>query len=209
MKYSLTLWVVSVMLGMALATWAETNVSAVDTSSAAPSMETTMVIIKTSMGDIKVEVYNSKAPQTVANFLKYVDEGFYNGTIFHRVIGNFMIQGGGYTAAFRDKPTKAPIVNEAANGLKNMRGTLAMARTSVINSATCQFFINVVDNGFLDHRDKSEQGFGYCVFGKVIEGMDVVDRIKAVKTGAKGPFPQDVPLETVEIRQIIRVPVAP
>ncbi|MGD9874136.1 MAG: peptidylprolyl isomerase [Kiritimatiellia bacterium] len=158
-----------------------------------------MVLIKTSKGDIKVELNEKKAPVTVKNFLAYVDAGHYDGTIFHRVIGNFMIQGGGFTKDMRQKPTRAPIANEAANGLGNERGTIAMARTSDINSATSQFFINVVNNAFLNHRDKSAQGFGYCVFGKVTEGMDVVDAIKAVPTGA-----QDIPRETVEIISITR-----
>jgi peptidyl-prolyl cis-trans isomerase B (cyclophilin B) len=163
-----------------------------------------MVIIKTSLGDIKAELFDDKAPATVKNFLCYVDAGHYNGTIFHRVIDNFMIQGGGFTPDMQQKPTRAPIKNEAANKAPNKRGTLAMARTSDINSAGAQFFINVKDNAFLNYRDDSVQGFGYCVFGNVIEGMDVVDKIKAVKTGQKGQF-SDVPLESVMIKEIIRV----
>ncbi|HNS80806.1 MAG TPA: peptidylprolyl isomerase [Kiritimatiellia bacterium] len=158
-----------------------------------------MVVIKTSKGDIKVELNEKKAPVTVKNFLAYVDAGHYDGTIFHRVIDGFMIQGGGFTKDMRQKPTRAPIENEAANGLGNERGTIAMARTSDIHSATSQFFINVVNNAFLNHRDKSAQGYGYCVFGRVAEGMDVVDAIKSVRTAA-----QDVPVETVEIISITR-----
>lgn len=167
--------------------------------------EAVMILIKTSAGDIKVELNAEKAPKTVKNFLQYVDDHHYDGTLFHRVISGFMIQGGGFDANFTQKPTRAPVENEAANGLKNERGTLAMARTSAIHSGTCQFFINVVDNDFLNHKAPNPQGFGYCVFGKVVEGMDVVDRIRNVKTGAKGPFPSDVPLETVTILSITRL----
>ena len=165
--------------------------------------ETDMVIIKTSLGDIQVKLAADKAPLTVANFLAYVDAGFYNGTIFHRVIDGFMIQGGGFDANMRQKPTNAPIKNEAANGLQNKRGTLAMARTMVVDSATAQFFINVKDNGFLDFRAPNPQGFGYCVFGEVVAGMDVVDKIKSVRTTTKAGM-GDVPLETVEIISVTR-----
>ncbi len=150
-----------------------------------------MVLISTSLGDIKLELYEEQAPITVANFLSYVEEGFFDGTIFHRVINNFMIQGGGITADMKQKPTKAPIKNEADNGLKNDRGTVAMARTAVVDSATSQFFINHKDNSFLDHGARD---FGYAVFGKVVEGIDVVDKIAAVQTR-----PGDVPVETVSI----------
>lgn len=166
----------------------------------------TMVLIKTSKGDIKVELFDKQAPETVKSFLQYVDAKFYSGTIFHRVIASFMIQGGGFTRDYKQKATKAPVKNEAGNGEKNVRGTLAMARTSVVNSATSQFFINVVDNAFLDHQNESPQGFGYCVFGKVVEGMDVVDKIKSVPTGAGGPFPTDAPQDMIEILEISRVP---
>ena len=165
--------------------------------------ENPMVVIKTSLGDIKAELFQDKAPLTVANFLQYAKDGHYNGTIFHRIIDNFMIQGGGFTKDMAQKRTRAPVKNEAANGLKNERGTLAMARTSVIDSATSQFFINVKDNDFLNHTAPTPQGFGYCVFGKVVEGMDVVDKIKSVQTGNRGPF-QDVPVETVEIIEIVQ-----
>ena len=167
--------------------------------------ENPVVFMETSLGSITIELDQAKAPITVKNFLSYVDEKFYDGTIFHRVIGNFMIQGGGFTADMQQKRVKAPIKNEAGNGLKNMTGTLAMARTNVVDSATAQFFINVVDNDFLDHQNTTPQGFGYAVFGKVIEGMDVVDKIKAVKTGSKMGF-SDVPAEAVVIQSVRRVP---
>jgi len=153
------------------------------------------------MGNIKIELYPDKAPITVKNFLDYVNSNFYNGTIFHRVINNFMIQGGGFTEDMHPKATKSPIKNEATNGLKNKRGTIAMARTMIVDSATAQFFINQKDNPFLDHRDNSMQGFGYAVFGKVIEGMDVVDKIASVQTGVRKGF-QDVPLTPVVIKSV-------
>ena len=165
--------------------------------------ENPVVIIKTSKGDIKVELFEKEAPNTVKNFLQYVDDKFYDGTIFHRVIQGFMIQGGGFTKEFSQKPTRAPVKNEAANGLKNKRGTLAMARTSDVDSATAQFFINVVDNDFLDFRAPNAQGFGYCVFGKVTEGLDIVDAIRSVKTGNHGMF-QDVPVDAIEILEVTR-----
>lgn len=169
--------------------------------------ENPVVIIKTSKGDIKLKLFKDKAPISVENFLKYVDSGHYEGTIFHRVIGNFMIQGGGFTEDMQQKPTMAPIKNEAQNGLSNKRGTIAMARTGVIDSATSQFFINVVDNGGLDFRSADMQGFGYCVFGEVVEGMDVVDAIRSTPTGRSGPH-GDVPLEPIEIIQVVRVGTA-
>ena len=162
------------------------------------------VIMKTSMGDITLELYADKAPITVKNFLSYVDDHFYDGTIFHRVIKGFMIQGGGLTPDFHPKPTKPPIKNEATNGLKNKRGTIAMARMPAINSATCQFFINHADNPFLDHRDNTPEGYGYAVFGKVIEGMDVVDAIANVKTMTKRGR-RNVPRETITIISIRRL----
>ena len=165
--------------------------------------ETDMVIIKTTLGDIKVKLAADKAPLTVANFLAYADAGHYNGTIFHRVIDGFMIQGGGFDAKMSQKPTRAPIKNEAANGLQNKRGTIAMARTAVVDSATSQFFINVKDNGFLDFRAPNPQGFGYCVFGEVVEGMDVVDKIKGARTGVQAGM-SDVPVETIEIVSVTR-----
>jgi len=162
------------------------------------------VIMKTTKGDITIELFSAKAPITVQNFLSYVDEGFYNGTIFHRVIKGFMIQGGGFTPELHKKSSKSPIKNEAGNGLSNKRGTIAMARTMDINSATCQFFINHVDNLGLDHKDNTPEGFGYCVFGKVIEGLDVVDSIAEVKTMTRRGM-QNVPRETVEIISVRRV----
>jgi len=170
-----------------------------------PAKDTTMVIINTNLGEIHVKLAADKAPLTVANFLAYVDDGFYNGTIFHRVIDGFMIQGGGFEPNMRQKPTRAPVKNEAANGLHNKRGTIAMARTPVVDSATAQFFINVKDNGFLDFRSPDPQGFGYCVFGEVVAGMDVVDKIKAVRTGTKAGM-TDVPLDTVQILSVTRAP---
>ncbi|HKI33513.1 MAG TPA: peptidylprolyl isomerase [Gemmataceae bacterium] len=160
------------------------------------------VVLETSLGTIKLELDPDKAPLTVQNFLAYVDEGFYDGTVFHRVIANFMIQGGGMEPGLRQKKTKATIKNESANGLSNKRGTVAMARTSVPDSASSQFFINVTDNGFLD-RAASRDGVGYCVFGKVVEGLDVVDKIKAVKTTNKGGH-GDVPVTDVLIQSVRR-----
>jgi len=160
-----------------------------------------VVLMATSKGEVKIELFQKEAPETVTNFLAYVNDGFYDGTIFHRVIPGFMIQGGGFTEAMQQKPTKPAIKNEAANGLTNDTGTLAMARTSVIDSATSQFFINVNDNDFLNHKDTSMQGFGYCVFGRVIEGMDVVSAIERVATGRSGMH-QDVPQEPVIIQSM-------
>ena len=157
------------------------------------------VRMSTTMGDIVLELDATRAPKTVENFLNYVNAGYYDGTIFHRVISNFMIQGGGYTKDFQKKPVQAPIKNEANNGLQNMRGTIAMARTSDPHSATAQFFINVVDNNFLDHHSQTQRGWGYAVFGKVVEGMNVVDKIRKTRTGPGGPFRKDAPIETVEI----------
>ena len=162
------------------------------------------VALETDKGRIVLELYPDKAPKTVQNFLDYVDAGHYNSTIFHRVIPNFMIQGGGMTASMKEKPTKAPIKNEADNGLKNQRGAVAMARTQVPDSATAQFFINTVDNDFLDFKNKTVQGWGYAVFGKVVEGLEVVDAIAKVKTANRGGH-QDVPADTVMILKAERV----
>ena len=158
------------------------------------------VLLKTNKGDITLTLDAAKAPKTVANFLEYVKKGHYDGTIFHRVIDNFMIQGGGMTAGLKEKSSGAQIENEADNGLKNERGTVAMARTSDPHSATAQFFINVGDNDFLNHSAKNAQGWGYAVFGKVTDGIDVVDAIRKVKTGNSG-FHQDVPTEDVVIEK--------
>jgi peptidyl-prolyl cis-trans isomerase B (cyclophilin B) len=162
------------------------------------------VKLETSHGDIVIELNDEKAPNTVANFLSYVNDGFYNGTIFHRVISNFMVQGGGFEESFSQKETKEPIQNEANNGLSNKRGTVAMARTGDPHSATCQFFINVVDNSFLDFQAEVGPAWGYAVFGEVVEGMDVVDAIREVKTGSRGPH-QDVPVENVVINNALVV----
>jgi len=157
------------------------------------------VIIKTTLGTFEAILYRDKAPITVENFLQYVNDQFFNGTIFHRIIPGFMAQGGGFTKDGQQKPTRPPIKNEAENGLKNERGTLAMARTMVTDSATSQFFINFADNGFLDYAGKNN--FGYAVFGKVTEGMDVVDAMAKVKTGTRGPF-QDWPVDDLLIESI-------
>ncbi|MBF6618024.1 peptidylprolyl isomerase [Pollutimonas thiosulfatoxidans] len=166
------------------------------------SMSTTnpQVKLQTSQGDILIELYADKAPKTVESFLAYVKEGFYDGTVFHRVINNFMVQGGGFDVAMKQKPTHAPVENEANNGLKNDKYTLAMARTADPHSATAQFFINVADNDFLNFTSPTPNGWGYAVFGKVVDGTDVVDQIKSVKTGNKG-FHQDVPVEDVLIEK--------
>ena len=159
-----------------------------------------MVKLHTNHGTITIELDAKRAPQTVANFLKYVEDGHYSNTVFHRVIDGFMIQGGGFEPGMKQKPTRAPVRNEAENKVNNAAYTLAMARTSDPHSAGAQFFINVTDNAFLDHTQPSPQGWGYCVFGRVVEGTEVVDKIKAVKTGAKGMH-QDVPLQDVIIER--------
>ena len=158
--------------------------------------------METSLGTIRLELDEAKAPITVANFAEYAKAGFYDGTIFHRVIDGFMIQGGGFTRDMDQKDTREPIRNEAMNGLKNLRGTIAMARTMVVDSATSQFFINLVDNDFLDFSSPTPQGFGYAVFGRVTEGMDVVDKIAKVRTGFSGPH-QNVPEESVVIKKVV------
>ena len=157
------------------------------------------VQLQTNHGAITLELYPEQAPNTVANFLQYVEAGFYNGTVFHRIIPNFMIQGGGFDQDYQQKPTRDPIDNEADNGLTNDRGTIAMARTSDPNSATAQFFINNVDNAFLNFRSKDPSGWGYCVFGRVTSGIETVDAISQVTTGAVGPFNSDAPTEPVII----------
>lgn len=166
------------------------------------------VRLQTSLGAIVLELNHAKAPKTVDNFLRYVREGHYDGTIFHRVIPNFMIQGGGYTKDYKQKPTHDPITNEADNGLGNDRGTIAMARTSDPQSATAQFFINVANNEFLNYSSPTPQGWGYAVFGKVVEGMDVVDKIVNTPTGRGGPFPKDAPLKQVLIEKATIVSAA-
>ncbi|AJC17503.1 peptidylprolyl isomerase [Pandoraea sputorum] len=163
-----------------------------------------MVELHTNHGVIRIELDAAKAPKTVENFLNYVKNGFYDGTVFHRVINGFMVQGGGFEVGMKQKPTEATIENEANNGLKNDKYTLAMARTNDPHSATAQFFINVNDNDFLNHSSPTPQGWGYAVFGKVVEGQEVVDAIKGVKTGSKG-FHQDVPVEDVVIEKAVIV----
>ncbi|MBR2435105.1 MAG: peptidyl-prolyl cis-trans isomerase [Lentisphaeria bacterium] len=160
----------------------------------------TQVLLETSEGNIKLELFEKEAPITVENFLRYVNEKHYDGTIFHRVIRGFMIQGGGMDFDLFQMPTHEPIKNEAGNGLSNLTGTIAMARTSVVDSATAQFFINVADNTFLDHKDETARGFGYCVFGKVIEGMEVVRKIEEVDTTSHG-YHDDVPVDTITIKK--------
>lgn len=160
-----------------------------------------MVSLHTNLGVIKLSLNAEKAPKTVENFLSYANEGFYDNTIFHRVINNFMIQGGGMEPGMVQKDTKEPVENEANNGLKNDRGTIAMARTMDPHSATCQFFINVADNSFLNFKSETPDGWGYCVFGEVVEGMDVVEKIKSVSTGFSGMH-QDVPEEDIIIEKV-------
>lgn len=167
-------------------------------------MSTTQVEFQTSLGSLTIELDAAKAPKTVANILAYVDAGHYDGTIFHRVIPGFMAQGGGFDASFTKKATRSPVENEADNGLKNLRGTVAMARTGEPHSATAQFFVNLADNAFLDHKEKSQKGWGYTVFGKVVAGMEVADAMAAKKTGAKGSFDKDAPLEDIVIKSARR-----
>jgi len=188
--------------GMALILTTVVAAGMVQAESPPPAAEgkgNSMVVLTTSLGDIKIELFPDKAPVTVKNFLEYVQAGYYDGTVFHRVIPGFMIQGGGMDGELHEKAgQRPPIKNEAGNGMPNAAGSVAMARTSVADSATSQFFINTVDNDFLN-REKSADGVGYAVFGKVVEGMDVVKKIEAVKTGSKGPH-QNVPLEAVVIQ---------
>jgi cyclophilin family peptidyl-prolyl cis-trans isomerase len=178
-------------------------------NTAAQAGEQPRVLVETSLGNFELQLNSEKAPKTVANFLGYVNSGFYNGTIFHRVIDGFMIQGGGFTPDYERKTTNAPVINEADNGLKNLRGTIAMARTMDPHSGTAQFFINVKDNDFLDHTSKSPRGWGYAVFGQVVKGMNTVDKIRQVKTGPGGVFPSDAPLETVIIKRMSVVNAKP
>lgn len=160
-----------------------------------------MVLMETAMGEVVIELFADKAPETVKNFLSYVEDEHYDGTIFHRVIPTFMIQGGGFSGMMKEKATGAPIKNEANNGVKNERGTVAMARTMEPHSATAQFFVNVEDNEFLNFKAETEEGWGYCVFGKVVEGMEVVDKIRKVRTKSMG-FHDDVPVDPVYINSI-------
>jgi len=162
----------------------------------------TIITIKTTLGDIKLELFDDKAPKTSENFKEYIKSGFFSNTIFHRVISDFMIQGGGFTAEMQQKDTLSPIENEANNMLSNQRGTIAMARTNDPHSASSQFFINLKDNTFLDFKSETIQGWGYCVFGKVLEGLETIDKIALVPTGSYGPY-QDVPNEPIIINEII------
>lgn len=182
------------LLGATFAAFAATPGSSM--SKTAPTVK-----LQTSQGSIVIRLDREHAPASTENFLTYVKDGFYDGTIFHRIIPGFMAQGGGFDGDFGQKSTHAPIKNEADNGLKNKRGTIAMARTSDPNSATAQFFINLVDNAFLDYKSPTPQGWGYAVFGEVIEGMDVVDAMAKIPTGRGGPFPTDVPKTTIQIEQ--------
>ena len=167
-------------------------------------MQESRVSVETNFGTFTIALDGARAPKTVANFLAYVDRAHYDGTIFHRVIDGFMVQGGGFDERYEKKSTLAPVQNEADNGLKNTRGTVAMARTSDPHSATAQFFVNVADNAFLDHRGKTDRDWGYTVFGKVDAGMDVVDAIKALPTAAGGPFAKDAPTRMVVIKSVRR-----
>lgn len=187
MRYLLT----TLLLILSTASWAEAN--------------NPRVILETNKGNIVLELYPDKAPKTVANFLQYVQEGFYANTIFHRVIKGFMVQGGGFSPKYTRKNTRTTIKNEANNGLKNNVGTIAMARTFDPHSASAQFFINVADNEFLNHKGKNPNGWGYAVFGKVVQGMDVVETITAIPTIPAGPFPRDVPRDPVIITRATRV----
>ena len=201
-------WMVAAAAGVALygGQAAESNQEQ-EQPKAKPAVQEThvTVTIKTNRGDIDVELDEGKAPETVKNFLAYVDAGHYRGTIFHRVINGFMIQGGGFAPDMKQKPTRPPVKNEANNGLRNDRGTIAMARTSDPHSASAQFFVNVADNAFLNHRAPTADGWGYCVFGKVTKGLDVVDKIKAVPTKTAGMY-ENVPVEPVVITEIVRAP---
>jgi len=182
--------------GHAVAKTPKTEKKPVTASQTAPQVK-----LHTSLGDVVIQLNPEKAPETVKNFLVYVNDGHYNGTIFHRVIPGFMAQGGGFTEKWEQKPTKAPVKNEADNGLLNKRGAIAMARTSDPQSATAQFFINYADNAFLDYKSPTPQGWGYAVFGEVVQGMDVVDKMATVPTGRGGPMPTDVPQTPIVIQK--------
>ena len=202
----IALFLLSLMLGVTAGCGAsEPGKQTVSTAPGAGQPANPRVLIETSKGNITVEVFPRNAPQSAANFLNYVQSGYYDGLVFHRVIPGFMIQGGGMTPNMVEKPKNAPIQNEADNGLKNLRGTLAMARTGEPHSASSQFFINVADNAFLNHRGKSFEGWGYAVFGQVVDGMDVVDAIVAVPRGNQGPH-GDVPVEPIVMKRVSLLP---
>jgi len=205
--FSTTLFIGAFMLGISGCGASEPGKQTASTAPAAGQPANPRVLIETSKGNITVEVFPGQAPQSAANFLGYVKSGFYNGLAFHRVIPGFMIQTGGMTADMVEKPKNAPIQNEADNGLKNLRGTLAMARTGEPHSASSQFFINVADNAFLNHRGKTAQGWGYAVFGQVVDGMNVVDAIVAVPRGNRGPH-GDVPVNPVIMQRVTLLPEA-
>jgi len=205
--FSTTLFIGALMLGVSGCGASEPGTQTVSTAPAAGQPANPRVLIETSKGNITVEVFPVQAPQSAANFLGYVKSGFYDGLAFHRVIPGFMIQTGGMTPDMAEKPKNAPIRNEADNGLKNLRGTLAMARTGDPHSASSQFFINVADNAFLNHRGKSVEGWGYAVFGQVVDGMDVVDAIVAVPRGNRGPH-GDVPVEPIVMKRVTLLPEA-
>jgi peptidylprolyl isomerase/peptidyl-prolyl cis-trans isomerase B (cyclophilin B) len=202
-----TLFLGALMLGISGCNASEPAAQKVSTAPAAGQPANPRVLIETSKGNITVEVFPTQAPQSAGNFLNYVKIGYYDGLVFHRVIPGFMIQTGGMTADMAEKPKNAPIQNEADNGLRNLRGTLAMARTGDPHSASSQFFINVKDNAFLDHRGKTIQGWGYAVFGQVVDGMDVVDAIVAVPRGNRGPH-GDVPIEPIIMQRVSVLPEA-
>ena len=204
--FSNTLFLAALMLGISGCGASEPGTQTASTAPAGQSANP-RVLIETSKGNITVEVFPSQAPQSAANFLNYVKTGFYDGLVFHRVIPNFMIQTGGMTPDMAEKPKGASIRNEADNGLKNLRGTLAMARTGDPHSASSQFFINVADNAFLNHRGKSVEGWGYAVFGQVVDGMDVVDAIVAVPRGNRGPH-GDVPVDPIVMQRVTLLPEA-
>jgi peptidylprolyl isomerase/peptidyl-prolyl cis-trans isomerase B (cyclophilin B) len=205
--FSTTLFLGALMLGISGCGASEPGTQTVSTAPAAGQPTNPRVLIETSKGNITVEVFPGNAPTSAANFINYVKSGFYNGLIFHRVIPGFMIQGGGMTPDMAEKFKGTPILNEADNGLKNLRGTLAMARTGDPHSATSQFFINVADNYALNHRGKSIDGWGYAVFGQVVDGMDVVDAIVAVPRGNRGPH-GDVPIEPIVMQRVTLLPAA-
>lgn len=202
---STLLFIGTIMLGMSGCGASEPGKQTVSTTPAAGQPPNPRVLIETSKGNITVELFPGTAPQSVGNFINYVQTGFYDGLIFHRVIPGFMIQGGGMTPDMAEKPKNAPIRNEADNGLKNLRGTLAMARMAAPDSASSQFFINVADNAFLDHRGTSSDTWGYAVFGQVVDGMKVVDAIVAAPRGDHGPY-QDVPVEPVVMKRVMLLP---
>lgn len=195
------------VLGLVIATALQAPAKPAETPQAPPASAprpapgNPVVVVATTLGDFTVELYRDRAPVSVENFLQYVADGFYSGTIFHRVVPNFVIQGGGLTTRMQEKPTRPPIQNEATNGLRNLRGTLSMARTRALRSATSQFYVNLADNVALDHRGFTPDDFGYAVFGRVIAGMEVVDAIAAVKTASAGPH-ENVPVEPVVIKSV-------